>query len=150
MEMPLVLLPCSPSISPSIPLPSLPPSAIFLPLGGGDGKRLAGRYGQGSGRSLPAKRTGGLLGGLDGAANWWVGGGERRGGRKRDIQEAFLIVSRILAFLLLRHHHIKEEESVEVDDGEGGQKQTVRLVKGPITGNGDEECDARLQGEGWE
>jgi len=36
---------------------------------------------------------------------------------------------------------------VEVDDGEGGQKQTVRLVKGPITGNGDEECDARLQGE---
>lgn len=39
-----------------------------------------------------------------------------------------------------------EEESVEVDDGEGGQKQTVRLVKGPLTGNGDEECDARLQG----
>ena len=37
---------------------------------------------------------------------------------------------------------------MEVDDGEGGQKQTVRLVKGPITGNGDEECDARLQGEG--
>ena len=36
---------------------------------------------------------------------------------------------------------------MEVDDGEGGQKQTVRLVKGPITGNGDEECDARLQGE---
>lgn len=36
---------------------------------------------------------------------------------------------------------------MEIDDGEGGQKQTVRLVKGPVTGNGDEECDARLQGE---
>ena len=39
-----------------------------------------------------------------------------------------------------------EDESVEVDDGEGGKKQTIRLVKGPVTGNGDEECDARLQG----
>ena len=63
------------------------------------------------------------------------------------MQEVFVIVSYIFVFLLLRHRHHKEEESVEVDDGEGGQKQTVRLVKGPITGNGDEECDARLQGE---
>jgi hypothetical protein len=39
-----------------------------------------------------------------------------------------------------------DEESVDVDDGEGGQAQTIRLVKGPVTGAGDEECDARLQG----
>lgn len=29
---------------------------------------------------------------------------------------------------------------------QGGKKVAVRLVKGPITGDGDEECDARLQG----
>lgn len=29
---------------------------------------------------------------------------------------------------------------------QGGKKMTVRLVKGPVTGDGDEECDARLQG----
>lgn len=63
------------------------------------------------------------------------------------MQEAILIASYIFSFLFLHYRHPKEEESVEVDDGEGGQKQTVRLVKGPLTGNGDEECDARLQGE---
>lgn len=39
-----------------------------------------------------------------------------------------------------------DEECVDVDDGEGGKPQTIRLVKGPVTGAGDEECDARLQG----
>lgn len=29
---------------------------------------------------------------------------------------------------------------------QGGKNMTVRLVKGPITGDGNEECDARLQG----
>jgi hypothetical protein len=40
----------------------------------------------------------------------------------------------------VNHHHRHNAKT------QGGKKMTVRLVKGPTTGDGDEECDARLQG----
>jgi len=59
---------------PTLIPPSLPPThphvLFLLLLGGGDGERLAGRHGQGSRCGLPATRTGRVLGGLDGAADW--------------------------------------------------------------------------------